>query len=387
MTPTQGFCAEGFEPVREALEQQLTSGEELGASVCVTVDGEPVVDIWGGYADEEQTTPWAEDTIVNVFSITKTMTALSALLLVDRGGLDVYRKVSHYWPEFAANGKADIEVRHLLSHTAGVSGWERPIELEDIYDHETSSARLAAQAPWWEPGTASGYQALNYGHLVGEVIRRVDGRSLGRFFAEELAGPLGADFHIGTGPEHFGRIVPMVPPPAIEFDMSTLDQDSILVKTLTCPLLDIEKTNSAAWRQAEIGAVNGHGNARSIARLQSLISCGGELDGTRMLSPSTVDLIFEQQADGIDLGIATPVRFGIGYGLPHPQTAPLVPDGRVCWWAGFGGSMVVNDLDNRVTFAYAMNKMAAGLIGSDRSDAYLHATNEAVRSARSEVSR
>ena len=378
MTPTQGFCAEGFEPVREALEQQLASGEELGASVCVTVDGEPVVDIWGGYADEEQTTPWAEDTIVNVFSITKTMTALSALLLVDRGGLDVYRKVSHYWPEFAANGKADIEVRHLLSHTAGVSGWERPIELEDIYDHETSSARLAAQAPWWEPGTASGYQALNYGHLVGEVIRRVDGRSLGRFFAEELAGPLGADFHIGTGPEHFGRIAPMVPPPAIEFDMSTLDQDSILVKTLTCPLLDIEKTNSAAWRQAEIGAVNGHGNARSIARLQSLISCGGELDGTRMLSPSTVELIFEQQADGIDLGIATPVRFGIGYGLPHPQTAPLVPDGRVCWWAGFGGSMVVNDLDNRVTFAYAMNKMAPGLIGSDRADAYLAAAFGAV---------
>ncbi|MGW6376544.1 serine hydrolase domain-containing protein [Rhodococcus sp. NPDC055112] len=386
MALTQGFCAEGFEPVRDALEQQLASGEELGASICVTVDGAPVVDVWGGYADQERTTPWAEDTIVNVFSITKTMTALSALLLVDRGELDVYQKVSHYWPEFAANGKEDIEVRHLLSHTSGVSGWERPIELEDIYDTEAASARLAAQAPWWEPGTASGYQALNYGHLVGEVIRRVDGRSLGRFFAEELARPLGADFHIGTGPEHFGRIAPMVPAPALNFDMSTLDQDSILVKTVTCPWLDMEKVNTADWRQAELGAMNGHGNARSVARLQSLISCGGELDGTRLLSQATIDLIFEQQADGIDLGILTPLRFGIGYGLPHPDTAPLVRDGRVCWWAGFGGSMLVNDLDNRVTFAYTMNKMAPGLIGSDRSDAYLHATNEAVRSARSEVS-
>src|SRR6476619_2779408 len=154
MTTTLGFCADGFEPVRDALEKQLESGEELGASICVTVDGEPVVDIWGGHTDQDRTTPWTEDTIVNVFSITKTMTALSALLLVDRGLLDLDEKVAHYWPEFAANGKADIEIRHLLSHTSGVSGWERPIELADIYDHEGAAARLASQAPWWEPGTA-----------------------------------------------------------------------------------------------------------------------------------------------------------------------------------------------------------------------------------------
>ena len=378
MTTTLGFCADGFEPVRDALEKQLESGEELGASICVTVDGEPVVDIWGGHTDQDRTTPWTEDTIVNVFSITKTMTALSALLLVDRGLLDLDEKVAHYWPEFAANGKADIEIRHLLSHTSGVSGWERPIELADIYDHEGAAARLASQAPWWEPGTASGYHALNYGHLVGEVIRRVDGRSLGRFFAEELAEPLGADFHIGTGPEHFGRISPLVPPPAIEFDMATLDQDSILVKTLTCPLLDYERTSDPEWRQAEIGAANGHGNARSIARLQSIVSGGGVLDGKTWLSPDTVDAIFREQADGVDLGILTPLRFGIGYGLPQAQTAPAVPDGRVCWWAGLGGSFVVNDVDRGITFAYAMNKMAPGLIGSDRADAYLGAAFGAV---------
>ncbi|MEU0506823.1 serine hydrolase domain-containing protein [Nocardia sp. NPDC005998] len=377
---TSGFCTDEFQGVRTELANQVASGEELGAAICVLVDGEPVVDIWGGHRDLERTVPWTEDTLVNVFSISKTMTALSALLLVDRGELDVQQKVAHYWPEFAANGKADIEIRHLLGHTSGVSGWERPIELADIYDTEAASARLAAQPPWWEPGTASGYHALNYGHLVGEVIRRITGRTLGQIFAEELAGPLDADFHIGTGPEHHDRIAPLVPPPLLEFDMAALDQESILVKTLTSPLLDISEANSAAWRTAEIGAVNGHGNARSVARVQSLVSCGGELNGRRFLSEKTIDLIFEQQSDGADLALLLPLRFGLGYGLPQPQTAPEVPGGRVCWWAGFGGAIVVNDLEHRVTFAYTMNKMAPGLIGSDRANAYLREVFSVVRS-------
>lgn len=370
-----GFCADEFAPVRDAFAAELRSGAELGGSICLTVGGEAMVDLWGGYADTDRAVPWRDDTLVNVFSITKTMTALCALLLVDRGVLDVDRPVADYWPEFSANGKEGVLVRHVLGHTSGVSGWERPIELADIYDHEAAAARLATQAPWWEPGTASGYHALNYGHLVGELIRRIDGRSLGAFFAEELAGPLGADFHIGTRPADFDRIAPIVPAPALDFDMATLDQDSILVKTLTCPMLDMEQTSSPEWRQAEIGAANGHGNARSIARVQSLVSCGGELDGKRLLAPSTIDLIFREQADGIDLGILTPLKFGIGYGLPQPATAPQVREGRVCWWAGFGGSVVVNDLDRRTTFAYAMNQLGPGLIGSERSDAYLRAAN------------
>ena len=377
-----GICSDQFADVRTELANQLESGEELGASICVTVDGEPVVDIWGGHRDLERTEPWTEHTLVNVFSISKTMTALSALLLVDRGELDVRQKVAHYWPQFAANGKGDIEIRQLLGHTSGVSGWQPPIELADIYDTEAASARLAAQEPWWEPGTASGYHALNYGHLIGAVIRRITGRTLGQFFAEELAGPLDADFHIGTGPEHHHRIAPLIPPPLLEFDMAALDQDSILVKTLTSPLLDIPEANSAGWRAAEIGAVNGHGNAHSVARVQSLVSCGGELDGRRLLSEKTIELIFEQQSDGADLALLLPLRFGIGYGLPQPQTAPEVPSGRVCWWAGFGGAIVVNDLDHRVTFAYTMNKMAPGLIGSARADAYLRATFAAVRGGR-----
>ncbi|MFJ4652177.1 serine hydrolase domain-containing protein [Nocardia sp. NPDC088792] len=379
MSTVAGFCTDEFAGVRAAFEEQVDSGAELGASLAITVDGAPVLDLWGGYADPEQTRRWGADTLVNTFSITKTMVALCALLLVDRGELDVHQKVSHYWPEFAANGKADIEVRHLLSHTSGVSGWEAPIVLADIYDAEAAADRLAAQAPWWEPGTASGYHAMNYGHLIGALIQRITGRSLRRFFAEELAEPLGADFHIGTDAEDFGRIATLIPPELPEFDQSLLPQDSVMFKTLFQPLLDFAEVGTPEWRSAELGGMGGHGNARSIARLQSLISNGGELSGRRFLSGKTIDLIFEQQSDGVDLAIMLPLRFGIGYGLPQSQTAPHVPDGRVCWWAGLGGAMVVNDLDHRVTFAYAMNRMAAGLIGSDRADAYLKATFDVVR--------
>ncbi|MFC4125310.1 serine hydrolase domain-containing protein [Nocardia rhizosphaerae] len=379
MSVSSGLCHDDFAAVRAAFDQHLGSGAELGAALCVTVDGDPVVDLWGGYADPARSVPWRADTLVDVFSVTKTMTALCALLLVERGDLDVDQRVAHYWPEFAANGKDAIEVRHLLAHTSGVSGWEKPIELADIYDAEAAAARLATQAPWWEPGTASGYHAINYGHLVGELVRRIDGRSLGRFFAEELAVPLGADFHIGTGPEHADRIATLVPPELPEFDLGALDQDSVLIKTLTSPWLDVAETATPQWRAAEIGGTNGHGNARSVARVQSVIANGGELGGRKFLSPSTIELIFREQADGIDLALLSPLRFGIGYGLPRPQTFPHIPDGRVCWWAGYGGAMVVNDLDRRITFAYTMNRMATGLIGSDRCDSYLRATFEGVR--------
>ncbi|MGM7645883.1 serine hydrolase domain-containing protein [Nocardia sp. JW2] len=378
MTRAAGFCRDDFAQVRAVFDEQLATGAELGASLCVTVDGDPVLDLWGGHADPDRTVAWQADTLVNVFSVTKTMTALCALLLVDRGDLDLDAPVARYWPEFAAEGKDRVEVRHVLSHTSGVSGWERPIALADIYDTEAAAARLAAQPPWWEPGTASGYHALNYGHLVGELVRRITGRTLGEFFAAELAGPLGADFHIGTGPEHADRIATLVAPPQREFDMSALDPDSILVKTLTSPLLDIAETATPAWRCAELGAVNGHGNARSVARVQSLVSCGGELGGRRFLSPATIESIFREQADGLDLALLAPLRFGIGYGLPRPETYPHIPDGRVCWWAGYGGAMVVNDVDRRITFAYTMNRMAPGVIGSDRCDNYLKAVFDAV---------
>src|SRR6476619_4323347 len=222
-TPLGGTCGARFDPLRELFAAKLESGEDLGASLVFNIDGEVVVDLWGGWADEARTVPWAEDTITNVFSTTKAMTSLAALVLVDRGELDLDATVARYWPEFAANGKAGVKIRHLLSHTSGVSGWEQPITREDVYDWDKSTALLAAQAPWWEPGTASGYHMLNYGHLIGEVIRRITGQRLGEFLAAHVAGPLGADFHIGLPLSEFHRVTNVVPPPAPPADPPPAD--------------------------------------------------------------------------------------------------------------------------------------------------------------------
>ena len=365
MTEVHGTFDARFEVLRDVLHRNLDSGADLGASVAVVIEGTPVVDLWGGWADHEATRPWERDTITNVWSSTKTMIAISALVLADGGDLDVFETVAHYWPEFAANGKADIEVRHLLSHTSGVSGWAQPVVVDDIYDWEKSTSMLAAQAPWWEPGTASGYHALNQGHLVGEVIRRITGLKLGEFFAKEIAGPLGADFHIGLDPSEFHRVSPVVPPPPLPIDFDTLDMDSVLVKTFTGPAPDASVAWTPEWRQADIGAANGHGNARSVARVQSVITNGGAVDGVQLLSEKTIDLIFQEQASGVDQVLMVPCRFGIGYGIPSAML-PLPLDARVCFWGGWGGSMVINDLDHHMTITYMMNRMEAGLVGDTR---------------------
>ena len=365
-----GDCDSRFKDLHDLLLENVIAGEELGASIAVTVDGVPVVDIWGGWGDPEQATPWRSDTITNIWSSTKTVTSLAALMLVDRGLLDVHEPVARYWPEFAAAGKEPVQVRHLLGHTSGVSGWDQPITTEDLYDLPGSTARLAAQAPWWEPGTASGYHALNYGHLVGELVRRVDGRSLGRFVAEEIAGPLGADFHIGLGETDFARVSNVVPPPPLPIDMASIDPASVMFKTFTGPGPDASDAWSPQWRRAEIGAVNGHSNARAVARILSVVACGGEVDGVRLLSPDTVGLIFEQQSDGVDLVLGAPLRFGIGYGLPSPEAMPFIPEGSICFWGGWGGSQVLIDTERRATLAYVMNKMGPGLLGTERSAQY-----------------
>jgi CubicO group peptidase (beta-lactamase class C family) len=371
MTEVHGTCSTRFEPLRAEFAARLAGGDELGASVAVVVDGATEVDLWGGWADPERTRPWAEDTITNVWSSTKTMVALLALILVERGELDPGAPVTRYWPEFGAAGKADVEVRHLLSHTSGVSAWEQPVAIEDLYDWDRSTARLAAQAPWWQPGTASGYHALNQGHLVGEVIRRITGQLPGVLLAELVTGPLGADFHLGLDPAHFARVANVVPPPPLAVDLAALGPDHVAVKTLTGPGPTAEVSWTEPWRRADIGAANGHGNARSMARVQSLISHGGEVDGVRLLSPATIERIFDRQSDGVDLVLGERIRFGLGFGLPTPGTTTHLPDRRICFWGGWGGSAVVNDLDRRMTVTYAMNQMQPGLLGSENSRAYL----------------
>lgn len=387
MTDTSGTLDERFADIRNLLRTNVEDGTELGASLCVVHNGEVVVDIWDGWFDRDKTLPWQQDTLTPVWSITKTMTNLAALVLIDRGQLDVNERVAHYWPEFGANGKADVLVRHLLGHTSGVSGWAQPVTVDDLYDWDKSTAMLAAQEPWWEPGTASGYHLLNQGHLVGEVVRRITGLSLGQFFAKEIAGPLGADFHIGMDPADFDRVSPVTPPRPLDLDLSTIDPEGIPVRTFTGPFVNVGETRTDRWKTAEIPAANGHGNARSVARVQSLVSHGGEVDGVRLLSPKTLDLIFDEQAHGKDVVLDVLLRFGIGYALPEPKTVPSVPDGRRCFWGGLGGSFVLNDLENNLTIAYVMNKMvfeyAPGTrltrpAGDSRSDAYIAAIYEAM---------
>lgn len=373
MADIQGNVPERFAKVADALARSIDDGTDVGASVAIVVDGEMVADFWGGFADEARTTPWERDTIVNVWSTTKTMSALTALVLADRGLLDLDVPVAQYWPEFAANGKGDVLVKHVLSHTSGVSGWAQPVTQDDVYDQDRSAEILAAQAPWWEPGTASGYHAINQGHLIGELVRRITGRTLGSYFCDEIAGPLDADFHIGLAPEHDARVSPVIPPPPLQLDgAGDIDMDSPAMKTFTGPPVDASFANTDAWRRAEIGAANGHGNARSVARIQSVISNGGSVDGVTLLSPATIERIFEVQADGIDLVLGIPLKFGIGYGLPVAETIPYLPaDDRICFWGGWGGSVVINDLDRRTTFAFMMNRMAEGVIGGATAAALL----------------
>jgi len=358
-----GQCDERFAAVQQVLQDNLNTGADLGASVAVYVDGEPVVDIWGGWTDETRTKPWERDTLVNVYSTTKTMTALSALVLADAGELDFNAPVSTYWPEFAAAGKDAVQVRHLMSHTAGLSGWAAPMQPADLYDWEKATSLLAAQEPWWEPGTASGYHAVTQGYLVGEVVRRITGQSLGTFFAKQIAEPLGADFHIGLDAADDARVATLTPPPSLTEQMGNLPADSIVRRTFTNPVVDVSATADRAWRAAEIPAANGQGNARSVAAVQSVLAGGGEARGVRLLSEAGCNRVFEEQSNGDDLVLGIPVRFGMGYGLAS-QSMPLGP--RTAFWGGYGGSVIVVDLDLRIAVAYVMNRMEAGLVGDTR---------------------
>ncbi|MFL2697440.1 MAG: serine hydrolase domain-containing protein [Acidimicrobiales bacterium] len=393
MMEIKGTFDKSFSGVVTAFRRNFEDLGEVGASVAIMREGRLVVDIWAGHSDTGLSQPWKRDTITNVFSITKTMATLSALVLADRGDLDVFKPVADYWPEFAANGKEKIEVRHLMSHTSGLSGWDKKITIREICDWRESTAILAEQKPWWQPGTSSGYHALTQGHLVGEVIRRITGESIGEFFAKEIAEPLGADFHIGLGERDFYRVSDVIYPredirdQMMERAKSIVKlgvTDEVAVKTLQNPRNNEDNVNSEWWRKAEIPAANGHGNARSVATIQGLITNGGEINGVRLLKTETIDLIFQEQSNGLDLVFLMPLRFGIGYALPNEEFSFLPQDRRVCFWGGNGGSIFVNDVDENVTISYIMNKMiATPTVGDARGIGIIEATYKALKSINS----
>ena len=374
MVDISGRCDPGFGAVKDAFAENFAVEGDVGASVAVVRGDDLVVDLWGGLQDEAKHVPWEQDTIINVFSTTKTMTCLSALVLASRGLLDVDAPVATYWPEFGAAGKEGVLVRHLLSHTAGLPSWERRLEPDALYDWDYVTGLLAEQETWWEPGWKSGYHGLTQGNLVGEVVRRVDGRTVGRFFAEEIAGPLGADFHIGLAPEHDHRVALVIPPPALPgagTDAVEVPRDSIPYRAAN-PRLAAEQSWEIPWRRAEIPAAGGHGNARSVAVAQSAVSAGGTARGVDLLSKDVIDRIFDVQAAGRDLVLGIGVTFGVGYGLNSPR-APISPSERACYWGGWGGSLAVNDVDEGFTMAYVMNRMGQGTVGDDRAHRILRA--------------
>lgn len=361
----QGFTQDRYGAVRDAFEANLAGGEDVGASFCATLEGETVVDLWGGFADAGKTRAWEKDTIVNVYSTTKTMTFLTALLIADRGELDFDAPVARYWPEFAANGKADIKVSHLMAHSAGLSGWRQKITTEDLYDWDKVTALLAAQAPLWEPGTASGYHAITQGYLVGEVVRRITGKSLGTVFREEIAEPLGADFHIGLPASEDARVAELIPPPQGQAAEDGA-QSEIQKISFNNPGVDVSATRTRGWRGAEIPAAGGTGNARSVAEIHAILANGGVAKGRRFMSEAGCRKALELQIEGQDLVLGTPARFGMGFGLAG-GVLPLPNPADSMYWGGYGGSLIMIDMKARTTIAYAMNKMAGTTTGDMRA--------------------
>ena len=367
MKPTiQGTCDPRFAPVRDTFVRNFSTFGETGAALSVTIDNRPVIDIWAGHVDEAKTNEWQGDTIVNVYSTTKGMAAICAHKLADQGRLNLDAPVAKYWPEFAAAGKSELPVRYLLSHRAGLPAVRQMMPPEAMYQPETMAAALAAQEPWWHPGTKHGYHAVTYGWLVGEVVRRITGTTLGTYFRDEVARPLGIDCHIGLPADQEPRVAPLIPPPPPapeQLDLLTeilKDPESMLARAFINPPVALDAVNSREWRAAEVPAANGHTNARALARIYGALACGGTLNGTRVLSQSAIDRAIVEQSDGPDAVLPLYTRFGLGFMLSTPREK-MGPNPRTFGHGGMGGSMAFADPDTRLGFGYVMNEMHAGL--------------------------
>tara|TARA_B100001250_G_scaffold409778_1_gene434817 strand:- start:4638 stop:5834 length:1197 start_codon:yes stop_codon:yes gene_type:complete len=378
-----GYCDEKFSEVKEILEKNIRSGFELGASISMEIEGETVLNLWGGYTNLEKTNTWKEDTLVNVFSTTKGMAAICLLQLVENGSLDLDLPVSKYWPEFAQNGKENIPVRFLLCHKSGLCGVRKPLERGAFTDWDLICSELASQEPLWEPGTAHGYHALTYGHLVGEVLKRIDGRTIGKYFREEIAEPLGLDFWIGLPESEFHRVTninpskpnPFLPlltklprfllPGPMKFLLDFSDTSKPIGAAFNNPPVanseDQFEANTSKWRKAEIPAANGHGTAKSLSSLYGVLANGGTRNGIHILKTETIELARQTQSEGKDLvlmGIHS--RFGLGFMLGTKQIS-MGPGKGSFGHGGAGGSLGFADPDNRISLGFTMNQMHPGI--------------------------
>ena len=367
MDPIDGFCDARFTPVREALADNFRERDELGAAVAVAVDGRPVVDLWGGWADVAHTRSWERDTQVAVFSVGKAMATVCLLMLVERGAIELNAPVAAYWPQFAGKGKGDTTVRMLLAHRAGLPAIRRALPDDAPYDWELMTRTLADEEPWWAPGSTHGYHVNTFGFLVGELVRRTGGVSIGAFLRREVAGPLAADFHFGFGPEHDPRTAEFTFSAASYADAEGVEahpqpeeddgRQFLLARTYLNPpgLSGVGTVNTRAWRAAEIPSANGHATARGIARIYSALAAGGVIDGVWLLSAQTIEEATAEASSGEDFVLGRPSRFGLGFQLTQAERS-LGPNARSFGHFGAGGSLGFADPEAGVAFGYAMNR-------------------------------
>jgi CubicO group peptidase (beta-lactamase class C family) len=366
VTEIGGIWDARFTPVRDAFASNFDARLELGAALSISVEGHNVVDIWGGYCDAAGTVPWDRDTLACIFSCTKGVVAVLALALVDRGLIDLDAPVADYWPEFAQAGKGDIPVRWLLTHEAGVSAIEREMPFGSLSDWDAMITALAEQRPMWIPGSGHGYHGVTYGHLVGEVIRRVTGDSCGAAMRRVLCEPLGLDIWMPLPEDEEARTAEMavVPPTKTFFDH--WKPDGLGPKSFRNPpdCSNVPYTNTRAFRGAEIPAANAHGTARSLDRLYAALACRGELDGVRVLSTALVNEAGKEWVRGQDLVMDLPTAFGLGFERTIPEWR-FGPNPNTYGHNGSGGSLGVVDPDTAVSLGYVMNRMYWGATRDD----------------------
>lgn len=357
----EGECSPGFERLQDAFCRNFEDHAEIGAAIALVVDGKLVVDLWGGHRDAERERPWQSDTLVNVWSTTKGITAACFAIAVDRGLCRYEDEVARYWPDFAQAGKQHVTIGQLLSHQAGLSAFARPYAIEDLYDSEVAARELAAQEPLWEPGSAAGYHAISVGFLATALFRQIEGRSIRDFVEDELAT---FDVHIGLPPPAAGRVADLAPCVGMSSQESPPDLTAIQAQTLGNPVLDPQVANGDAWRKAEIPSANGHAHARGLAQLYgSLISDvygPGPLITAKTLAAATA-----LRATGEDLVLSLEARWAAGFlrnslGLYGPGESAF-------GHSGWGGSFAFADPEHGLAFAYVMNAMGSDLVGDPRA--------------------
>ena len=361
-----GWVAPGFDGVHDAFAANFRRGgddDECGAALAVYLDGKCVADLWGGFTDAARTRPWARDTLVNVWSASKGITALAMAIVVDRGLASYDDPVAKYWPEFAANGKAEITIGQILSHQAGLNGWEERTTNDDLYDWDLAASRLAGQAPYWVPGTLASYHALTHGFLAGEVIRRITGQDVGGFIRDAIAGPLGADFHVGLAAAQDWRVAELLAPPPGNAIPGGPGMAEIPRRAVSNPAPDPQLPNTRAWRAAQIPAANGQGSAQGLGRIYGALAAGGALDGARIISAEGIERLRAPRHLGPDLMVG-PRHWGAGVSF---NVAPaLGPHADTFGHTGWGGAFGCANVRRGVGIGYVMNRMGGQIAANPR---------------------